>query len=360
MEDGYRGYLLDYILKIGVSLGGSVGDMINASALCCGLKRQFPQSHITFFCGRGSEVFQENKIINDIKVISNNFEKEIENKSPIFDIFCFIRYPVKYTFSDKALKIPEVAKFKIKWEKVYKNYYETMYEEFLTNINRLNNFCYRNSKTVYDIRRDSSCLNYSDDDQFLYLSEEDYTASNSFNNLRMVTINNSGIVGTMTKSWSSQSWLEITKYLRKRGLYVVQLGLKGEPNIPGINERFYGTLRQTAAMIKRSQFCIFIEGGLVHVARAVNKKSIVLFGPTPTYVFGYPENINIKGTECFPCWHTKPSRFDWNKVCVKSGIEAKKETPACMQSLSYFEVIKAIDKILIDSKIIVKEGIKNV
>jgi ADP-heptose:LPS heptosyltransferase len=223
-----------------------------------------------------------------------------------------------------------------------------MWEEFLSNIARLNEFCYSRKMTAYDLRRDSSCLDYTDDDQFIYVSTEDYKSSSSLKNIRFVTVNNTGSHGIMTKSWSPESWAKAITHLKKSGMYVVQLGKKSEPDLPGVNERFYGTIHETAAVIDRAKFSIFIEGGLAHISKALGKKCIVLFGPTPVQVFGYEENINIRGTECSPCWHPKQGRYDWNKYCIKTGLQADIITPACMQSLESEKVIKASNKLLVD------------
>ena len=347
---------MDFNLKIGVSLGGSIGDVLNTSALLVGLKRQFPQSDITYFLFAGADILRGNKTINTIKTIpANGFNQAVEKLRVQFDIFVEIRYPCKYFFSEKALKIPEVLEFKKHWEVNYKDYYEPLWEEFLSNIDRLDKFCDKNHMTVYDLRRDSSCLDYTDDDQFVHLSPEDYKASESLEGMRVVCVNNTGVFGTMTKSWSTDGWAKIIAHLKSKGMYVVQLGRKTESDLPGVNERFYGTIHETAAVIKRAKFNIFIEGGLAHISKALGKRSIVLFGPTPVHVFGYPENINLKGTECSPCWHNSKATFDWNRYCVKTGLMATTETPACMRSLDAKKVIEAVDKFLVEFGILSKK-----
>jgi ADP-heptose:LPS heptosyltransferase len=340
---------LNYNLKIGVSLGGSIGDVLNVTAFIVGLKRQFPQSDITYFLFTGSEIVRGNKVINNVKLIPRpGFNEEIKKQRGNFDIFCEVRYPVKYFFSGRALKIPDIYEFSKRWEKTFKKNYEIMWEEFLSNIPRLTEFCIKKKMTVYDLRRDSSCLEYTDFDQFVFLSDVDYKASSSLGGMRLVTVNNTGSHGVMTKSWSSSGWGRVISDLKNKGLYVVQLGRKDEPDLPGVHERFYGTIHETAAVIDRAKFSIFIEGGLAHISKALGKKSIVLFGPTPIEVFGYTENINIRGTECSPCWHPRQGKYDWNRYCIKTGTPVDISTPACMQSLDFEKVIKASHKFLID------------
>jgi ADP-heptose:LPS heptosyltransferase len=352
---------LDSNLKIAISMGGSIGDVLNTTALAVGLKRQFPQSDMTMFLFKGSEILRGNKIINTIKVVDHRiFIKEIEKQRANYDIFCEVRYPARFFFSPEALKRKDVMAFKSHWEPNFLRHHEKMWNEFLSNIRRLDDFCEKNNMTAYDLRRDSSGLEYDDDDQFLMVSENDFRASERFKGLRMVLVNNSGIIGTMTKSWSLRSWEEIIKYLKSMGLYVVQVGTPTETEIPGIQDRFSGTIHETAALMKRAKFNIFIEGGLVHVAKAVKKKSIVLFGPTPIHVFGYPENINLRGKDCTPCWHPRGVKFDWNKVCAITRQQAIVDTPACMRSLEISDVKKAVNSLLVENGILSKKRAKNV
>lgn len=61
------------------------------------------------------------------------------------------------------------------------------------------------------------------------------------------------------------------------------------------------------------------------MARACNKKSIVLFGPTDPTFLAYPQNINIFSSECGNCWWVTR---DWVKQCPR-GLK----TPECMESI---------------------------
>jgi len=60
--------------------------------------------------------------------------------------------------------------------------------------------------------------------------------------LEIVTVNNSGGLQHMTKSWQWGEWDKINQYLKLRGLYVVQLGTEKETNVAKIHERFFGTV----------------------------------------------------------------------------------------------------------------------
>jgi ADP-heptose:LPS heptosyltransferase len=346
-------------LLIGVGMVGAMGDILNTSALLVGLKRKFPQSRISVFAPKGIEVLFGNEVVSEIRHVAN-LDKALAEELSRFDILCEIRYPVKYTFSKESLEFPEVFAFKTHWETLYKKHYQVLFETFLSDIKLIENFCKKRNISIYDLRRESSCLDYTDNDQFIDVNSFSDKASKSLDNMRMVVINNSGVAGKMTKSWTIEGWSKVIKHLKRRGLYVVQLGTKKEPPIPDVHERFYGTPQETASVIKKSVMGIFIEGGLAHLAKAVKKKSIVIFGPTPVELFGYKDNINLRGSECRPCWHPKDVKFDWNKTCALTGKLVDEAVQPCMQSLPPQAVIDAIDSILIENKMLVKKGSKDV
>ena len=80
------------------------------------------------------------------------------------------------------------------------------------------------------------------------------------------------------------------------------------------------------------------EGGLVHMGTALGTMCIVLFGPTPMDVLGYPQNINICSYVCPGCF----SFIDgWNSYCFRGG-----NAPDCMYSISPEIVMKKIVEFL--------------
>jgi ADP-heptose:LPS heptosyltransferase len=352
---------MDQVLKIGVSLGGSLGDVLNGTSVVYGLKRKFPNSEITFYINRHPELLRDNRSVNTIKVVNPRAWEQVKKEIPKYDIFCEVKYAVKYFFSERGLQLKEVRELKEFWEERFNKYYAEMFSEFLSNINRVNKYCTNNYMTAYQLRAHSSALDIDgEEEQFLSVMPQDYEASSHLNGMRIVVINNSGIYGSgMTKSWTVSGWIEVIKTLKRYGVYVVQAGKANDYILPGVNETFFGhTIHETAALIKRAKFCIFIENGLTHVAKAVGTKSIVLFGPTPIDVFGYKENINLRGPVCTPCWWSLPVK-DWNTYCNKTGKNVSEGVPPCQASLSFVEVNKAVEQMLINTGIATKKGLKN-
>jgi ADP-heptose:LPS heptosyltransferase len=130
--------------------------------------------------------------------------------------------------------------------------------------------------------------------------------------------------GLQTKNVPFATWAAIVRFVKAEGFAVVQLGEVNEDLIPGIDYDFRGktSFDETAYVIKYACVHVDTEGGLVHVARAVNTRSVVMFGPTPVEFFGYPSNVNIPSTVCGNCWWTTR---DWAVKCPR-GLE----NPSCM------------------------------
>ncbi|MDR2603128.1 MAG: methyltransferase domain-containing protein, partial [Puniceicoccales bacterium] len=128
---------------------------------------------------------------------------------------------------------------------------------------------------------------------------------------------------------------------------VVQLGHSDKlcKSMDGTDVNLTGktSLGELAVLLKHSLFHLDGEGGMVHMKRFLNGRSIVIFGPTSEKVFGYPENINLRGNGC-SSWCEWVSN-DWDNKCLRGFKEAP-----CMASVSPETVMEAADKFLGDRK----------
>jgi ADP-heptose:LPS heptosyltransferase/SAM-dependent methyltransferase len=107
-----------------------------------------------------------------------------------------------------------------------------------------------------------------------------------------------------TKQLPLATWAAVTKEMIQHGYAVVQVGHKAEVAIPGVTHDLRGltAMSDVALLIKHARCHIDTEGGLAHLARAVNRPAVVLFGPTPADLFGYPQHINMEPATCSDCW----------------------------------------------------------
>lgn len=142
-----------------------------------------------------------------------------------------------------------------------------------------------------------------------------------------------------TKLLPAKTWAQIVQQLAAKKFAVVQLGMPSDIAIEGVRLDLRGktSLSQAATCLKRALFHIGTEGGLVHLARAVETKSIVLFGPTSSEFLGYPQNINLNANDCNGCWGATK---DWYIYCPRGLAE-----PECMNAFTADVVLLAVNKL---------------
>lgn len=87
-------------------------------------------------------------------------------------------------------------------------------------------------------------------------------------------------------------------------IFIVQIGTTTSEPIPGVDLDLINqtSLREVAGLLRETKLHIDNEGGLVHLAACYGRRSLVVFGPTPSDYFGYKENINIDPVRCGGCW----------------------------------------------------------
>lgn len=158
-----------------------------------------------------------------------------------------------------------------------------------------------------------------------------------------IAVSSPTILRGISKLYLPQYWNEVFRAFPKEKF--VLLGQTVNKQLKGKNvyhrEGKYNIF-QTADVIKRSKVLITEEGGLAHVANAVGKKAVVLFGATQKWFFGYKQNINLEQEikECKFC-HNK--KIFWMKKC-----DINKTSPYCkkMEELKPEKVINAVKKVI--------------
>ncbi|MBS0260601.1 MAG: glycosyltransferase family 9 protein [Planctomycetes bacterium] len=140
----------------------------------------------------------------------------------------------------------------------------------------------------------------------------------------------------VTKAWPAAHFAEFVTLFKARfpQVQVVQLGTKTSQPIPGVDLSLLNatSLEETAWVLRHSRLHLDGDSGLVHIARALQTTSLVLFGPTNHEFFAYRENLNYASTGCRNCWWTTN---DWMHVCPRGQRE-----PECMTSLLPSEVLR--------------------
>ena len=144
----------------------------------------------------------------------------------------------------------------------------------------------------------------------------------------------------MTKLWPYEYHLEFNSLFKEKypEIELVQIGGQNMKKVPGADRYILGESLEIAKIVLKNAICHFdCEGGLVHMASQLGTKCFVVFGPTPAWFHGYPENENILPHVCGECQGlTECSGF----YCYKY------DRPECMYSIKPIEVIDRIGKYL--------------
>ena len=85
----------------------------------------------------------------------------------------------------------------------------------------------------------------------------------------------------------------IAAKFHENGVRLIQVGLKGETRIKWTVDRLGLRLGLTNRIIKGAAALIDIEGFLPYMAFGLGTPAVVLFGPTPAMVYGFPGNYNL-------------------------------------------------------------------
>jgi hypothetical protein len=154
---------------------------------------------------------------------------------------------------------------------------------------------------------------------YITLSESEHACGASYQGC--IAIQSSGLgagVAALNKEWFPERFAEVAAHLL--GSHpVVQVGLATDPPIPCTYDlRGRLSLRELAAVLAHCRMFIGLEGMPMHMARAVDCPSVIVYGGRlrPDQV-GYICNENLYiPVMCSPCW--RDSRCDLGRACLES------------------------------------------
>jgi hypothetical protein len=121
------------------------------------------------------------------------------------------------------------------------------------------------------------------------------------------------------KEWNANKWEKLVNAIHDKGMNVIQLGREDHNTIKGVDLSPKQSIRLSLAILSLAELFIGIDSFLGHAATALNKKSIILFGPTCPSVWGHKQNANIYYDEsCSPCVDTLfRVKCPFGKQCLK-------------------------------------------
>ena len=317
-------------LRIGITEVAGLGDTIITFALARAVKRAYPLSFVELNIGQFRDLFAKDMHhVDSVRQIFHSNEEAMDRFSRDYDIYMNCLCTPKIILSEKASEI--LGSFT-------SHFYEG-YWKFLETVGL--------SMRYHCIG--ISGLHITDFAAKMFgvpLEELDHRLSWRFDDLNnklrkrleslkpYLTVNNSAGDGQTVKVWEPERWEQVITFAKNNGFNVVHVGKSGEVKLPQA-ESMLGQLRidELADVLNGATLHMGPEGGLVHLARAVGTRSLVLFGPTDERVFGYPENININTHTCPPCWW---EASDWTNRCIRG------QGKVCMKAITPEMVIEAL------------------
>jgi hypothetical protein len=137
---------------------------------------------------------------------------------------------------------------------------------------------------------------------------------------RQVAIQSAGLDAKhamRNKNWYHDRYQGVVDALRDR-FDLVQVGSATDPPLAGaLDLRGRTTLRETAAVLAGSLAFVGQVGLLMHLARAVDCRSVIVYGGRETPAqSGYPCNENLYSpVPCSPCWLLNACPYD--RMCLQ-------------------------------------------
>ncbi|HJV65242.1 MAG TPA: glycosyltransferase family 9 protein [Geomonas sp.] len=326
--------------RVGVLIIGGLGDSLFLSAMAAGILRKYPQARLFAFVRNRShaglfEGCDQFAGIFEIKGRSASILRLVAARE--LDVFHDNRYVV--STSSKLASHQELAAIQGAFRELERNW----------QVFPLNNHLYGElGLSLYELASRSTGMTMDADDLLIPLLGPELEVFDRFlpgfapygyltihhgSDNKMVLPDGSGCA-LQTKNWHLDRWAEAVSHFSALGWPVIQLGLADEESIPGtVNLLGKLSVKQTAAVLKYASFHLDSEGGLVHLSQAVKTRSVVVFGPTPISLFGYPKNANVAAGECANCFW---SDVRWFMRCPKGN-----PTASCMDAITAARVIEA-------------------
>jgi len=132
-----------------------------------------------------------------------------------------------------------------------------------------------------------------------------------------------------TKHWRSEGFAEVARHFMRKGCSVALIGSAREratcaavaAAAPGaVNLAGETGLSELAALIRRSTICLTNDSGPMHLAVALDRPVVSVFGPTdPIWIgpYGRPHAVLQAKLSCSPCYLRSLSRCPHDHACMR-------------------------------------------
>ena len=149
---------------------------------------------------------------------------------------------------------------------------------------------------------------YQEIDHSVANTHDEYICVQSTNNFSSTEVKN--------KRWSEYKMQKIVDELSKK-YCIIQIGMPEEKRLENTIDHRASSISQSASLLANCKFFLGQEGFPMHLARAVETRSVIIYGGRlKAWQTGYPCNENIEtNPDCSPCWQN--NNCDYDRTCLK-------------------------------------------
>ncbi len=305
--------------KILVIKFDAIGDVLRTTCILPAIKRAYPDSHITWVTKQNAvDIFIANQFVDEVlsvenvstlpRLLSQNFDVLFHpDASPHSSSYAKIisaKEKIGFSLDDKGKVIPLNSEA-IEWFEM------GAFDQLKKN----------NQKTYQEIIHHLLKLDYQKDEIIVNLTEREIKFRNDFynsNNLKrfkqIVGLNTGGSGRWKYKKWRIEGFKEVIRYLEKNSeVGILLFGGEAESDLVAelksssknvIDTGTKNSLREFFALIDLADILITGDTLALHVATALKKKVICLFGPTSSAeIEDYGRIIKIApDMDCLVCY----------------------------------------------------------
>ena len=333
-------------LKILIIKGRAMGDVLRTTALLPGLKRKHPKSHITWLVDEESvNLLLHNPWID--RLIPYRWQEILRFLDEEYQILICLDKEIPSTALATKIKSDQKFGFGINTHGHLKIFNKASHYAYRLGIDDQLKF-FENKKTYQEIIYEACELEYQKDRYVFQLVDEDKKKAESFlkkhkitKDLPWVGINTGSGTKFETKKWPAEKFLQLTNLLIEKDKASVFL-LGGEKEVETntwiereaagqvFNTGSHNTLREFAGFISFLDLVLSSDSLAMHLALALEKKVIALFGSTSVQEIElYGQGIKIfAGVDCSPCYR---------ETC---------DDMKCMEEISVEAVYEEMEKLL--------------
>lgn len=329
----------------------AIGDVLRTTPLLYGIKRLYPESHITWITDSSSvDVLKNNPLID--KVLPYDMANILRLQIEEFNLLYSLDKEIRATALAEMVKATEKKGFSFhKKGNIYPLNEEALYafrlgidDDLKFNINQ---------KTYQEIIFEACNIPYEKDEYiFRLLPEEIEEGKRYFNELGIhddniiIGLNTGSGRIYATKKWSEEGFIELAHKLHNTidNIKIVLLGGPDEiernriikEKAPVIDTGHNNSLRRFASIINNCHLLVTGDTLAMHLAIAQKIPVVTFFGPTcpqEIELYGRGKKI-IANHDCLPCYK----------------CECKREV-SCLYKMSSDEVYNSVTELLSDTGI---------